>query len=130
MRIVAIALGLLALLVAAMSYNVWRASQEPVTSTPGPVETGRMHLHAQLEEARKVENQAEKQDWNSPAALRGLIKGHEQRIEKLAGNPEATEILAYDRESITRLEKRIAELAEHETAKAAPEAAKPMEPQQ
>ena len=122
-RIVAIAVGFLALLVAAMSYNVWRASQEPVTSTPGPLETGRMHLHAQLEDARKIESQAEKQGWDSPAALRELIKGHEQRIEKLAGNSQAAEIVAYDRESINRLEKRIGELAEQQAARAAQEAA-------
>jgi hypothetical protein len=119
MRIVAIAIGVLALLLAAMSYIVWRAAEEPVTGTASPVEVGRVQLHAQLEEARKTETQAEKQAWNSGSTLRALVKGHEQRIQKLAGNPQAAEILAYDRDAVTRLNQRIAALAAQEAAKAA-----------
>ncbi len=112
MKKVAIALGVLVLLAAIVSFNVWRAAQEPVTRTPGLVETGRVQLHTQLDQAKKVESQAEKQDWNSPEALRSLIKGHEWRIEQLTGNKEAAEILAYDHDSIDRLDKRVQQLAE------------------
>ena|SRR5947207_14625824 len=117
-RIVAIVLGVVVLLAVAMMYSVWRASEEPVAHTPGPLETGRTQLHAQLEEARKVEVQAERQDWDSATNLRALIQGHEQRIEKLKDNSEAAEIVAYDREAIRRLEKRMTELAEQQAAKA------------
>ena len=118
-RFFAIAIAVFALLASAMIYNVWRGSQEPVTRTPGPLETGRIKLHQQLEEAQKTEAQAEKQNWDSAAVLRVLINGHQQRIDKLKGNSEASEIVAYDRAAIERLEKRIAELAAQEAAKAA-----------
>ena len=121
-RIVAIASGVLALLVIAMMVSVWHASQEPVTHTPGPLETGRAQLHGKLDEAKKTEGQAEKEAWNSPTQLRALIDGHQQRIEKLKDNKEAGEILAYDRDAIDRLGKRMADLAEQEAARA--EAAK------
>jgi hypothetical protein len=117
-RILAIGLGLLALFAAAMTYGVWRESQESVSSAPGPLETGRAQLRGQLEDAKKVETQAEKQDWNSPTALRRLIEGHEQRIEKLKDNREAKEILAYDRDAVDRLQKRVAALAEQQAARA------------
>jgi len=65
-RIVLITFGFLTLLAVAMVYTVSRASQEPVTHTPGPLETGRAQLHAQLEEAKKTEGQAEQQGWKSP----------------------------------------------------------------
>ena len=124
-RIVAITCGTLVLLAVGMVYSVWRASQEPVTHTPGPLETGRIQLHAQLEDAKKTETVAEKQDWDSPDRLRALIQGHEQRIEKLKDNKEAAEIVAYDRDAADRLEKRIAQIAEEESARteAAKEAA-------
>ena len=118
MKKLAIALGVLILLVAAISLNVWNASQEPVTSTPGQFEIGKQKLRAQLEEARRLEADGEKRAWNSEPQLRALIKGHQRRIEKLDGNTQAAEILAYDRESITRLEKRIADLAEQQASKA------------
>jgi hypothetical protein len=126
MRIVAIAFGILALLAAAMSYNIWHASTDPVIRAPGLLETGRTKLHQQVEESKKTEAEVEKQAWDSATALRGLIKGHQQRIEKLKGNAEAAEILAYDQESIQRLEKRIADLAAREAAK--PEAESGAEP--
>jgi len=117
-RIVLITFGFLTLLAVAMVYTVSRASQEPVTHTPGPLETGRAQLHAQLEEAKKTEGQAEQQGWNSPEQLRALIDGHKQRIEKLKDNKEAAEIVAYDRQAIDRLEKRMAQIAEEEAARA------------
>lgn len=118
-KFLAIAVGVLALLASAMIYNVWRGSQEPVTKTPGPLETGRAQLRQQLDEAQKTEAQVEKQDWDSAVSLRRLISGHQQRIEKLKGNTEAGEILAYDQAAIERLEKRIVDLAAQEAARAA-----------
>lgn len=125
-RVVAITCGTLVLFAAGLMYSVWRASQEPVTHTPGPVEAGRVQLHAQFENAKKTEAAAEKQDWDSPEKLHAMIQGHEQRIEKLKDNKEAAEIVAYDRDAVDRLEKRIAQISEEETAKAeaAKEAAK------
>jgi hypothetical protein len=105
-----------------MVYSVWRESQDPVTRTPGPLETGRMELHAQLEQSKKTESEAETQNWNSSEKLRALIEGHRQRMERLKDNKEAAEIVAYDRDAIDRMEKRIAQIAEQEAAKA--EAAK------
>jgi hypothetical protein len=124
-RILAIVLGLFALFAGAMMYGVWRESQEPVSSPPGPLEMGRAQLHAQLEDARKLETQVEQQAWNSSPDLRRLIQGHEQRIEKLKDNPEAKEILAYDRDAVDRLQKRIVELAEQQAAKAAQQESQP-----
>jgi polyhydroxyalkanoate synthesis regulator phasin len=113
---IAIVLGVLAVLVAAIGYNVWSANQEPVTSILDPLETGRKQLHSQLEEAKRVEAQVEKQGWDSAPQLRFLIEAHKQRIEKLAGNTQAREIVAYDKDSISRLEKRIADLELQKTA--------------
>jgi hypothetical protein len=121
-RIVPIVFGVVALLVIAQMVSVWRASQEPVSRTPGPLETGRAELHRQLEDAKKNESQAEQQAWNSPDGLRALIQGHQQRIGKLQQNKEAAEILAWDRDAVERLERRIADLAAQEAARA--EAAK------
>jgi ABC-type lipoprotein release transport system permease subunit len=124
-RIVAIVLGVLVLLAAAMMLSVWRASQEPVAHTPGPLEIGRTELRAQLDDAKKIEAQTEQQDWNSTANLRALVQGHEQRIAKLKDKSQAAEIVAYDRDAVTRLEKRITELAEQQAAKAAEQEAQP-----
>jgi hypothetical protein len=121
-RFIAIGIGVVVLLAIAMTASVWRASQEPVTRTPGPLETGRKELHAQLEQARETESAVEKQRWDSPGQLRALIEGHQQRIEKLKDNKEAAGIVAYDREAIERLQKRTAQIAEQEVARA--EAAK------
>ncbi len=121
-RIIVISTAVVALLAIAMMVSVWHASQEPVTRTPGAIETGRAQLHEKLAEAKKTEGQAEQQAWNSPAQLRALIEGHHQRIEKLKDNKEAADIVAYDRDAVDRLEKRIAQIAEEQAAKA--EAAK------
>lgn len=118
MKKLAIALVLLIALAAVISYNVWRADQNPVTSTPGLLEVGRQHLHAQLEQARQQEAQVEKQAWNSPAQLRFLIQAHQHRMDQLNGNSQAGEILSYDRDCIARLEKRIADLAAQQAAQA------------
>ena len=117
-RVVLIGVGVVALLVVAMMVSVWHASQEPVTRTPGPLETGRAQLNTKLAEAKKTEGQAEQQAWNSAAQLRALIQGHEQRIEELKDNKEAADIVAYDRDAVDRLEKRIAQIAEEQAAKA------------
>jgi len=117
-RIVAITCGTLVLLAVGMVVSIWRANQEPVTHTPGLVETGRAQLHAQLEEAKKTEAAEEKHDWDSSERLRVLVQGHEQRIEKLKDNKEATEIVAYDRDAIDRLGKRIAQVQDEEAARA------------
>lgn len=129
----------MALLVIALMISVWRAVQEPVAHTPGPLETARAQLHRQLDESRKTESQEEQQAWNSPAGLRALIAGHQQRIEKLKANKEAAEILTYDHEAIDRLEKRIAQIGEEEAARAqaakeaaqeaVKQAAQPVQPQ-
>lgn len=114
MKKLAIALGMLTVLagvlVAIISFGVWRATQETLTPAPSEVQVGRQNLRGQLEEAKKRESQIEKQNWNSGTQLRALIQSHEQRIEKLNGNPEAAEILAYDHDSVTRLQNRINQL--------------------
>lgn len=110
MRKVAIALGVLVVLLIVGSYNVWRATEEPVISKPTLVQLGRAQLHSQLVAAEERESKIEKQDWNSPDKLRALIKAHQDRMQKLLGNPQAIEILAYDRAAVDRLQKRIADL--------------------
>jgi CRISPR/Cas system CMR-associated protein Cmr1 (group 7 of RAMP superfamily) len=97
-----------------MVYNVWHAAQMPVTTPPGLAEQGRQKLHEQLEQSKQNESQLEKQAWNSIPELRQLIDWHQHRIEQLTGNTEAGEIVAYDRDAIARMEKRIAELIQQE----------------
>lgn len=118
MKKLAIVLAALVALTMVISYNVWRAAEEPVTSTPGPLETGRAQLHAQLVDAEQHEGAAEKQAWNSPDRLRALIKWHQDRIAKLTGNSQAGEILAYDQAAVDRLQNRIADLAAQQAAQA------------
>jgi len=111
MKKIAIAVGgLLILLFATLVYNVWRAGMVPVPAAPGPLETGRQQLHDQLEQSKKRESEIELQDWNSITLLRELIKAHQERIDKLGGNSQAAEIIAWDKESIARIEDRIADL--------------------
>lgn len=134
MKIFAITLGLLALVAAAVGFNVWRALAEPLVATPGPYELGRQQLHAQLETAKKREAQFEQQDWEYVSLLHSLVNSHQERLDKLKDNAQAAEIVAYDRESITRIEGRIAELEAKQRAQwaqkqdAAPEAP-PSKPQ-
>lgn len=116
MRKFAIALCVVVVLVILGSYNVWRATEEPVISKPTLLQIGRAQLHAQLVAAEDREEKIETQDWNSADKLRALVKAHEDRIQKLAGNGQAVEILAYDRAAIDRLQKRIAELEAQQAA--------------
>lgn len=116
MKKFAIVLAALVVLILVISYNVWRAAEEPVTTTPGPLEVGRAQLHAQLIDAEQHEGAAEKQAWNSPDKLRTLLKWHQDRIAKLTGNTQAGEILAYDRAAVDRLQKRLADLAAQQAA--------------
>jgi len=110
MKKLAIVLGVLVLIAGAVGYNLWRASREPIVITPGAYEVGRQKLHAQLEQSQQQEAQIEKQDWDSVTLLHALIGAHQQRIQKLTGNSQATEILAHDSDAIARIEKRIADL--------------------
>jgi hypothetical protein len=121
-RIFLIGFGILALLAVALMVSVWHAAREPVNRIPGPLEVARASLHRQLEDAKKTESQAEASAWNSSPRLRALIDGHQQRMDQLKDNKEAADIVAYDRDAVDRLEKRIAQIAEEQAAKA--EAAK------
>jgi hypothetical protein len=116
MRKFAIALCVLVLLLIVGSYNVWRATEDPVISKPTLLQIGRAQLHAQLLDAEQREAQIEKQDWNSPDKLRALVKAHQDRIQKLLGNGQAAEIFAYDHAAVDRLQKRIAELEAQQAA--------------
>ncbi len=117
MKIAALALGVLAVLAVAVGYTVWRADTVPVTTPPDAMQVGAQKLHAQLEDTIQHESQIEKQAWNSMDGLVKLIQWHQQRIQKLTGNAQAGEILAYDRDSIVRIQARINELAAEEKAK-------------
>ncbi len=119
MKIFAIVFGVLVLFVGFVIYNVEHEVHAAVATTPGPAEAGKLQLHSQLEQVKQRELQVEKQDWDSSAKLRSLIKFHEHRIAELTGNSAASEILAYDHDSITRLEKRISTLDEQQQAAAA-----------
>lgn len=116
MKKLAIAFAVLAVILGIVSFNIWRAYQDPLTATPGPVELGRQQLHQQLLDSQKREAEIEQADWGSITLLQALIKSHQQRIEKLTGNSQAGEIVAHDRDSIARLEKRIADLEAQQRA--------------
>lgn len=117
MKIAALALVVLAVLAVAVGYTVWRADTAPVTTPPSAMQVGGQKLHAQLENTIQHESQIEKQAWGSVDELVKLIAWHQQRIQKLTGNPQAGEILAYDRDSITRIQARINQLMVEEKAK-------------
>ncbi len=123
MKQIAIALGVLALLVGVMAYNVWRAGTETIAHKPGVVEQGRMDLHTQLVQAELREAEIEKVYWNAPEKLAVLIHSHEQRVEKLNGNPAGSEIVAHDMDAIARLQKRIEAIAAERAAAAEAQAA-------
>lgn len=108
LAVVIVVLGLIAVFI---GYNVWRAAQEPVTTPPSAVDVGRQKLHQQLEQTKQQDAQVEKQAWNSPQNLRILIQAHQHRIDQLNGNPEATEILAYEQATVSRLNQRVSDLA-------------------
>ena len=135
MKKLAIGLGIIIAVILFVGYNVWRANEEPVTSPPTLVELGRGQLHAQLQSAAAREAEIEKQDWNSISLLRQLIQSHQHRIEQLAGNSQAGEIIAHDKDAIARLEKRIADLTAAEavrpsTAESSPSPDQPAPSQQ
>jgi hypothetical protein len=128
MKKLAIVLGIVLALILLVSYNVWRANEEPVTSPPTLVELGRQQLHEQLEKAQAREAAIEKEDWDSIPLLRQLVASHQHRIEQLSDSSQAGEIVAHDKDAIARIEKRIAELTAAAAARpATPEAAAPQD---
>lgn len=110
MKKIAFGIAMFAALALYVGYNVWRANEEPVTTTPGAVQLGAQQLHDELQKAKTREAEIEKQDWNSIPLLRELIHSHQHRIEQLSGNTQASEIVAHDNEAIARIQKRIADL--------------------
>lgn len=121
-RTIVIGLCVLALLAGVLAYNVWRAETEAIVRQLGVVEQGHAALHTKLLEAEQREAAIEKVYWNAPEKLAVLIHSHEQRIDKLAGNPAGGEIVAHDKDAIARLQKRIADLDAQRQAAAAAEA--------
>jgi len=117
MKKFAIALAVVAVCAIVFMFNVLRATQQPVAAEPDPLQQGRQKLHAQLVASEQREAEIEKQDWNSITLLRDLISAHQERMGKLAGNSQAGEIVAHDRDAIARLEKRIQDLAQQESHK-------------
>ncbi len=111
MKKLVITSALFAAIIVAIGFNLSRASREPLVIMPDPLQAGRQKLHAQLVESEQREAEIEKQDWHSTALLNQLVSAHQERMGKLAGNGEAGEIVAHDREAIARLEKRIQILA-------------------
>jgi hypothetical protein len=127
MRAIGILVVLVFLTLAGITfYNVWRGETDPVTTTPGLVEQGRVDLHEKLVQAEQREAGIEKTYWNSPEKLRVLIKSHRQRMDELNGNNAGAEIVAHDKDAIARLERRIAgiEAAQEAQAEAREEQAK------
>jgi hypothetical protein len=110
MKKLATGICILVALILFVTYNVWRANVEPVTSTPGALQLGRQQLHDQLQNAEVREKAIEQQSWDSIPRLRTLIQSHQHRIEQLSGNSQAGEIVAHDKDAIARLEKRISDL--------------------
>jgi len=117
MRIVALTLLALVALAGVIAWTVWRADTVPVTAPLSTVQQGQQQLHAQLDETIHHEVEVERNIWNSMDQLVKLIQWHQRRIDRLSGNSQAAEILAYDRDSITRIQTRINQLAAQEKAK-------------
>ncbi len=112
-----LAAALFVAVIFAIGFNLSRAIQEPLVTVPDPLQAGRQKLHAQLVQSEQREAEIEKQDWHSTALLNQLVIAHQQRMEKLAGNAEAGEIIAHDRDAIARIEKRIQDIAVWESEK-------------
>lgn len=125
MKKAAIALGIVVVVGIVFMFNVLHATQQPVTIAPDPVVVGQQKLHAQLVASEQRESEIEKQDWNSIPLLNRLIGAHQERMAKLAGNSQAGEIVAHDRDAIARLENRIHDLTEQEQQKPPAPAAQP-----
>ena len=117
MRIIALILLALATIAGVIAWTVYRADTAPVTAPPSAVQQGQQQLHSQLQETIQHESEVEKQAWNSTDQLVKLIHWHQQRIDRLDGNSQAADVLIYDRDSITRIQARINELAVEEKAK-------------
>lgn len=117
MKKLLLAAALLVTVFFAIGFNLSRARREPLVITPDPLQAGRQRLHAQLVQSEQHEAEIEKQDWNSIALLNQLVSAHQERISKLAGDSEAGEIVAHDRDAIERLVKRIHDLAAIEAEK-------------
>jgi membrane protein involved in colicin uptake len=117
MRIAAVILLALAALAGVICWTVWRADTAPVTTPPSAVQQGQQQLHAQLQQTIQHESEVEKQAWGSMDSLVKLLHWHQQRIDRLTGNPQATEVLAYDHDSIVRIQTRINQLSVEEKAK-------------
>jgi membrane protein involved in colicin uptake len=117
MKIAAIILLALAALAGAIAWTVWRADTVPVTAPPSAVQQGQQQLHAQLQETIQHESEVEKQAWDSMDQLVKLIHWHQDRMERLASNPQATEVVTYDRNSVTRIQARINQLDVEEKAR-------------
>jgi hypothetical protein len=81
-----------------------------------------MALHQQLLQTEQSEAQQEKLNWDSAGKLQVMIDSHQLRIEKIGDNPAGVELVAYDRQSIVRLQQRIVDLAELARARAAEQA--------
>jgi hypothetical protein len=118
-RALVIALGVVAALAVMLVYNVWRGETEVLAPQPGPVEQGRQALHAQFEQSAAREAQIEKTYWDHPEKLQVLIQSHQKRVAELDGNPAAGELLAHDKDAITRLQNRITAIAAQRQAEAA-----------
>lgn len=119
MKKLVLAFAALLLLIGFVSWNVWHAVYEPVTTSPTAIDLGRQQLHNQLEQSKTREADIEKQDWDAISLLRGLIDAHQHRIDQLKDNSQAGEILAHDREAIARLQQRIADLQIQQAQQAA-----------
>jgi hypothetical protein len=117
MKIVGLILFALAAVAGIVAWTVWRADTVPVNTPLSAVQQGQQQLHAQLEHTIQHETEIEHQAWNSMDSLVKLIQWHQRRIDRLSGNPQATEVLAYDHDSIVRIQTRINELAVEEKAK-------------
>ena len=117
MKLVALTLLALVALAGVIAWTVWRADTAPVTAPLTAVQDGQQQLHAQLEATIHHEAEVERNVWSSMDQLVKLIHWHQNRIDRLSGNSQAAEILAYDRDSITRLQTRINQLDAQEKAK-------------
>jgi Trk K+ transport system NAD-binding subunit len=117
MRIAVFIFLVLAALAGAIAWTVYRADTAPVTAPLSAVQQGQQQLHAQLQQTIQHESEVEKQAWNSTDELVKLLHWHQQRIDRLIGNPQASDVLSYDRDSLTRIQSRINELAVEEKAK-------------
>ena len=117
-RALAIALGVVAALAVMLVYNAWRGETEVLAPQPGPVEQGRQALHAQLELSVAREAQIEKMYWDQPEKLQVLIQSHQKRIAELEENAAGGEIVAHDKDAVTRLQNRITAIAAERQAAA------------